>query len=519
MKRPLLLVLLTVVAVSVAFSGCGSKSESSSTTGATGTPQRGGILRVATHNTILPQIGYPAEMTASTSWFSQEVLETLIHVDLAGKVIPKLATDVNLSADGKTLTLKLRQGVKFHDGTDFNSEAAKWNLDTILATNTARLSAVQSVEVVDPYTIKLNLKQFDNTLYYDLSRQAGMMISPTAVEKNGIEWAKTNPVGTGPFKFKSFTRDVGVEYERFDGYWKPGLPYLDGITWTYIESPSVSMAALKAGTVDIVNGEEDKETSELVAEGFTLPASTATDGIVGLAPDSKNPNSCFADVRVRQAIEYAIDKKAIVEAFGYGLWVTHDQIAPTESYAYDPTLAVRGYDPAKAKELLAEAGYANGLKINIYWFASMHEDTPVAVQAQLAEVGIDATIKSMDFPGIIALRAEGTMEPNSVLIMFLFYQPEWLVDLNLSLASTASDFHDLARPAGFDALLQQAIAAKDFDTKKALTQKVLKLAYDEAMVIPMYHTTRNNVYDAKRVRDITFEGGEFTFAESAWLSQ
>ena len=135
-----------------------------------------------------------------------------------------------MDSSGKVITLTLRRGVKFHDGTDFNAEAAKWNLDQAISTKQFGSVLIDSVDVVDPYTIRINLKQRDNTLLGMLGfSYIGMMISPTAFKTKGEDWVIANPVGTGPFRFASWQKDVKIAFRKFEGYWQKGKPYLDGI--------------------------------------------------------------------------------------------------------------------------------------------------------------------------------------------------------------------------------------------------------------------------------------------------
>ena len=161
-----------------------------------------------------------------------------------------LATDWKVAADGKSITFNLRKGVKFHDGTDFNAAAAKWNMDRYLNVNPGNVPLWASIDVVDDYTIKLNLKSFQNTILNSLESTAGMMVSPTAAQKNGEDWMKINEAGTGPFTLKSFSRDVSVQLYRFDGYWG-AKPYLDGVTFNIIADTNTARMAFEGGQDDV----------------------------------------------------------------------------------------------------------------------------------------------------------------------------------------------------------------------------------------------------------------------------
>ena len=147
-------------------------------------------------------------------------LETLVNTDNSGVYHGVLATDWTIAPDGLSITFKLRKGVKFQDGTDFNAAAVKFNLDRyyqVFKTSTPT-NQWNGIDVIDDYTVRVNLKSFMNTILGQFDGSAGMMVSPTAFQKNGADWAKMNPVGTGPYILKSFSRDVSAEFSRFDGY-------------------------------------------------------------------------------------------------------------------------------------------------------------------------------------------------------------------------------------------------------------------------------------------------------------
>ena len=167
-----------------------------------------------------------------------------------GLPVPWLATGWKIAKDLRSITFTLRKGVKFHDGTDFNAEAVKWNLDRYRTSTNTELKSVESVEVLDPFTVKLNLSKWSSTLIDNFTMHAGMMISPTSFQKNGADWAKTHPVGTGPFKLAYWQRDTSVKFEKFPGYWQKGKPYLDGVEWVIIADMVTRTMAFKKGEAE-----------------------------------------------------------------------------------------------------------------------------------------------------------------------------------------------------------------------------------------------------------------------------
>ena len=215
-------------------------------------PQYGGILRIA-ENQDGASIGYPPKLFPVVSMRqAAPALEPLFRNDAAGKPMPWLATGFKEDLANKSITLTIRKGVKFHDGTDFNGEAVKWNLELAMTAKASGTERLKSIDLVDPFTVRVNLTEWDNTVISNLAQSLGLMISPTAFKKNGGEqWAAKNPVGTGPFQFVSWEKDIRTVYKRFDSYWQKGKPYLDGIEWNIMPDPLTRMMSFKKGEMDV----------------------------------------------------------------------------------------------------------------------------------------------------------------------------------------------------------------------------------------------------------------------------
>jgi ABC-type transport system substrate-binding protein len=222
------------------------------------------------------------------------------------------------------------------------------------------------------------------------------IISKAAFDKNGKAWMRKNPVGTGPFKFVSFTPDVSIKFVRNPDYWVEGKPYLDGIECVMVADPMTQKMTMAVGEADMVVGVMAKDAADFAAMG--LKVQVAMYDAFGLVPDTANADSPWANQKVREAVEYAIDREGIAEAFGYGYWQAPYQIPTRASLAYDPDFTLgRKYDPEKAKQLLAEAGYPDGFKTSIITMPTLDKNILLAAQADLAEVGIQA---DLDIPEI-----------------------------------------------------------------------------------------------------------------------
>ena len=362
-------------------------------------PQYGGILRIA-ENQDGASIGYPPKLFPVVSMRqAAPALEPLFRNDVSGKPMPWLATGFKENAAEKSITLTIRKGVKFHDGTDFNGEAVKWNLDLDITAKAAGTEKMKSVDLVDPFTVRINLTEWDNTVISNLAQSLGLMISPTAFKKNGgEEWAAKNPVGTGPFQFVSWEKDTRTVYKKFDGYWQKGKPYLDGIEWNAMPDPLTRMMSFKKGEMDVALSIAAKDMGGLTQEGFVVVRRPPASGMLCMTSDSANPNSPFANLKVRQAAQHAIDTKAIAQSIFNGEAEPANQWIYKGHWAYNPALKGYPYNPARAKQLLKEAGYPNGFKTKLAYLISTgaeNEKLMTAVQGFLQAVGIDAELDPM----------------------------------------------------------------------------------------------------------------------------
>ena len=214
----ILIVFALVLLASILVIGCAKKT----TTSPTGS-QYGGILKIGMDSDAR-SLGDPLDTWYQTHVMGRPALEVLGRYDEQGIMTPWLAESWDEDASAMTFTIKLRKGVKFHDGTDFNAEAVKWNWQRFIDSKDEAVAAVKSIDIVDTYTIRANLSTWDNYITYNLCNYAGIMVSPTAWETNGSDWGEKNPVGTGPFQFVSWERDQSVKYKKFDGYWQKGKP-------------------------------------------------------------------------------------------------------------------------------------------------------------------------------------------------------------------------------------------------------------------------------------------------------
>jgi peptide/nickel transport system substrate-binding protein len=449
--------------------------------------QKGGILRVITGG-ISANMGNPGVPLGPKPTYLA-CIENLATFDSKGNLVPVLAASWDVDVANKKITYHLRQGVKFHDATDFDAAAVKWNIEQYLASN--QLSAGQyitAVDAVDKYTIRVTLKQYSPLFLTSIS-QAVFIFSPTSVQTLGKDASLTHPVGTGPFKFSDFRRDAFVKYVRNDNYWKPGLANLDGITFTVVPdtvTASTTMLAKQADMWFTDNGIPVKEATNLQKKGLGL--NVIQNWYFTLTPDSVNADSPYAKKEVREAIECAIDRPALAKVFGLGLSEPLTQTAPSSrEYGYNPDYAGRPYDVAKAKQLLNAAGYSQGLKTKIIiQNLSAHRDIATAVQGYLAAVGIDAQIDVADnarYQGYFA----GKSTWNNALVLMIQQGNPGLsyIESYLRLFRPGGRYASLLRSSEFEAICKKITGTTDPDEIKTLGKQLIKQAADDAMLTPL----------------------------------
>ena len=362
------------------------------------TPQHGG-------NLVVCQPAEPPGLdpTANTAAAIDRVVfaniyEGLIKVERTGKFIPGLATRWEVSPGGKIYTFHLRKGVTFHNGEPFNATVAKWNLERAMAPNTVNahpeyFRGIGKIETPDNYTLVLYLKDVDALFIPHMAEGDAVMLP-----MKGYQTAKSNPIGTGPFRFVKWVRGDRVEMTRYDGYWNPALPYLDNVTFKFIGDPSAQIAALKAGDIDVLGGIAAPESAMEISKDkrFKVFSGTSTGEVIMSTNNKAKP---FDNKLVRQAMAYAIDRQEIIDLvmFGFGTPIG-SHWSPSTPYYVDLT-GMFPHNPQKARELLAKAGYPNGFEATIKLPAiySYSRRAGEVIADQFRRVGIKLNIEIVEW--------------------------------------------------------------------------------------------------------------------------
>jgi len=450
---------------------------------ASGQPKYGGTLKMIIGGE-LTSMGYiPDQISPFDYWERVPVIETLVRYDeKLQKAVPFLAEAVEENPEAMTITFRLRKGVKFHDGTIMDAEAVKWNLEEVR--KSANLGAswlgASSIEVKDDYTLVVHFHTWDNTFLRNMTWDAGM-VSPTAFKKNGIDWVRQNAVGTGPFKQVSFKRDVKKVFERFDDYWQKGKPYLDRIEISIIADPTVEIASFLSGENNMIRTVDPKNARTLENKPNVVLVKDKIQGeIFGLVGDSGNPKSPFANLKVRQAMSYAVDKQALKEYVLYGYASPVNQLNMPEAWSYNPEVKGYPYNPEKAKALLKEAGYPNGFSTTLYTRSdSMWVKLYTAVQGYLAEAGIQAKLEMLNSGKYSEMFFATGWQDGIFGINFLSY-PEIgiMTRFFFEAASPLGMPKSMTHPEDLEAVFKQFTTTTDFATQKALAHKAQYLMID-----------------------------------------
>jgi peptide/nickel transport system substrate-binding protein len=503
MKRVIFFTLIAIFLTGLLVSGCGEETTSSSSTPATSSPsptttsaatltttppgeepQYGGTFTWV-HNGGITQIGAIADnLGIPAQRNTYPMFEGLLMTDEQDNIQPWLVQTWDVSADGKTIVFHLEEGVKFHDGTDFDAAAVQYNLEAVLEANitgSAFLNNVASYEIPDKYTLQINLTEVDSTFLLRIAQgYLGLIASPTAMqaETTPETIAEVHSVGTGPFVFDSWERDSYVRYKKWDDYRKPGLPYLDYIEIRNTADLSASIMSLRAGEVQAVENIDPVDAKQLAEEGYTIYQPNLY-FLHSVVPSGNNPDSPFAVKEVRLALEYAINKRTIAQGVGMGYYEALNQLATEKDPWYNPDLPFREYDPAEARRLLALGGYEGGFHTTLVTDVMARRDTLTAIQTYLDDVGITTDLEILDFGAAFSLPQQGWEGiyfpgfPNVGTLLGI--QGRW---------GDATTYISIYQPEGYWDKWNDLLTELDTAKRTAILKDILKIIYDEAIGIP-----------------------------------
>lgn len=452
-------------------------------------PKTGGVLKIGVKSeSIHTMLNFDLTGAGVDYYYSWPVYESLFKPNAQGSVDPWLLESYSYDAQAMTYTFNVRKGVTFSDGTVLNAEAVKWNLDHYLEVGAkvqALLSSIESVEVVDEYTVQLNLSTWSSILPYAFSRECGYMMSPTYYQENGDEYCKEHPCGTGPFVLTDWSHDISKTFEKRDDYWG-GEVKLDGVKYIIYTDALVAAAALQSGEIDIYLAPDAETADTLAAMGVDIKTCSVKSHSYLLCFNSLNEsgNDPTGNLLVRQAICHAIDTDALVEAVWGNYANVRNQFGVGE-YFYSDTVKGYDYNPEKAKELLAEAGYPNGFDIDLKTEdSSALKNAATIIQQYLAEVGINANITILSGADANSAEAgwgEGLWLHGSSVYVSAPMQMASMFRQNLS--GHVLGLTNLLRPDDVEAALATSVAASSDEEAVAAVGEANRLMTDEYCIV------------------------------------
>lgn len=400
MKKNNLSAILSVIligATSLSLTSCQSASKSvqatsslakvSNSTSSVSGIKEGGSITLALESEPDHLDPYLAT-AADTRAILFNVFEGLVKPDKDGNLIPAVAASLpDISSDGLTYTFKIRSGIKFQNGNAVTAGDVKYSLETAKADKITGLDGIKSVDSVDSSTVKLTLSSRNNDFLAYLT---------TAIIPKDYKDEDTNPIGTGPFKVESFTQQQSIVLVKNTYYWQKNLPHLDKVTLKIEADANAQILDFKSGTLQIASGDYST-VKELASNSELVQANSNSVQQLNL----NNAVKPFNNVKVRQAISYAVDPDEIIQTVSYGKGVrVGTPVIPGFKKYYDDSL-VNAYkkDTAKAKKLLSEAGYPNGFSftITVASVYPVHVNTAQVIINELKEIGVTATIKQVDW--------------------------------------------------------------------------------------------------------------------------
>ncbi|MER8651672.1 ABC transporter substrate-binding protein [Mesorhizobium sp. M0586] len=414
------------------------------------------------------------------------VFEGLTRIGPNGEVLPDLAESWAISDDGKVYTFKLHTGVKFHDGSDFDAGDVKFSLDRARADNSvnaqkALFAAIDTVEVVDPTTVKVTLKNPQGSFLYNLGWGDAVIVAPESADTN-----KEKPIGTGPFKFQSWAKGSSITLVKSDNYW--GAPVsLDKAEFRIVPDAAAAVPALLSGDIQAFPFFDPDSVAQVKDDPRFKVVIGSTEGETILAINNKKPP--FDKLEVRQAIAFALDRKAIIDGASAGLGVPIGSHMSPASKAYVDLTGLYPHNVDKAKELLKQAGLENGFKAMLKLpppsYARLGGEI---IASQLRDVGIDLEIIPVEWAQWLD---QVFTKKDYDLTIVSHTEPN-----DIDIYSRKDYYFNYDNPA-FDKIIAELNLTSDDAKRNTLLGEAQKILADDAVVGFLYELPKVGVWDAK----------------------
>lgn len=416
---------------------------------------------------------------AGTKEILFNIFEGLVKPDPNGNLMKAVASDYTISDDGLVYTFTLREGVKFHNGNEVTAEDVKYSLERVsglldgtalISTLSAEKGGITSVDILDDKTVQVTVGSANLELIYSFTA--------AIIPAGSGEDMEAQPIGTGPFSFVSYKPQEGIVVARNADYWQEGLPYLDEVNFKIVNSPDTALLDLQGGSIDIYPYLTDSQATEL--EGSFQVMSAPSDVVQALFLN--NADETLSDAKVRQAICYALDKDAMNEfVFGGNAALISSAMLPTLQDFYVDKNDVYGNtaNVKKAKELLAEAGYPNGidLEIKVPSNYEVHMQTAEVVAEQLKEAGINAVIVPVEWATWLDEVYNGRQYQATISGITCDQTPGYL--LNRFQTDSSKNFINYANPE-YDEVYAKAAASLDLAEKAEYYKELQNMLVEDA---------------------------------------
>lgn len=410
------------------------------------------------------------------------------------KVVPGLAESWEELDGGKRIRFKLRHNVKFHNGEAFNADAVKFTFERLLGEQGAKgpqrsnYISIESVEVVDNFTVDMKLKAPDPVLLIKLAGYGGMIVPPKYIQEKGEDNFNLNPVGTGAFKFVSYAPKVNIALEANADYWG-GAPKLSELEFRFIAEPSTAVAELQAGRVDLVIPPTIPIGMIPVIQGDSKLEIVSVPGPTVDALRFNTRDGITADPKVRQAIIMAVDRTTIVKSILAGQASEITSFQSALSFGYDANLKALPYDPAGAKKLLAEAGVKQGatLQIDIRGNDATMNEVAQIVSSYLSMVGVTATIKPYETNVLL----NDIIPQGKTGAMFQQKWGGWTFDYDntaYSMYHSGEKWNPYDKDEKLDKLLESQRPLTDRSERERILKEVAAYASERALELPLYNS-------------------------------
>jgi peptide/nickel transport system substrate-binding protein len=481
-------------------------------------PRKGGTLRVGFYIEAATMDPHLSGSKIDRQVY-HNIYEPLVTLDTRLGIRPGLAESWS-QPDPRTLVIKLRRGVKFHDGTAFDAEVARFNFERMKtepkSVRKGEVANIDTVEVVDSHTIKVNLKRPDAALLATLTDRAGMMVSPKVVQERGAELGRNaRGAGTGPFEFVEWVRDSHLVIKRNDAYWnRQGGPYLDRIRYRPIPDDVVKLQSLQSGEIDVMDYVQPRDVAAVKADKNLVVVDVPS--LADFAYQLNLTRPPFNTKALRQAVAYALDLEQIVKGVWLNVGVPANGPIPPTSWAYDRSIAPIKRDLARAKAKLAEGGQPSG-----FTFTLTTNNIPINIQeaevmqAQLAEAGISAKVKLVDSATLIAdgnnknfdmvsFQWSGRPDPDGNTYQFLRTTP-----------GTSFNWSGISNPQ-IDALLDRTREISGQAERRKLYAELTRLLQDELPMIFIVHPIEPKAFSPRVQNYEAIPDGMMRFKD-VWL--